>query len=298
MAVAHDATTGGMHGSIPIGGAQMPTDIRRRQTGIRLAGIRQLVGPVRMLSTAVAICGEDPALVLMGHALSLVMRLTGASVGIFYTVDQRLLKFTGDVIFTGARSTLQRELEWSILRYLERYHALDPFAPRRLATSTQAVVEANDVADINAREHSPYFTEHLRTLGVGSQISLILRSEGRIVAGIDVLQGLCEPPIGSRELSLLRANQLLIEHSYDCVRRLRSPERMHVSVALATLTRRELDVAQLVAGGASNAETAQALAISESTVKTHLLHIFEKLQVRSRSRLTSLLSKHPAYPEA
>jgi len=46
----------------------------------------------------------------------------------------------------------------------------------------------------------------------------------------------------------------------------------------------------LVARGASNGEVARALTISESTVKTHLLHIYEKLNVRSRTQLAAVLS--------
>jgi DNA-binding NarL/FixJ family response regulator len=49
------------------------------------------------------------------------------------------------------------------------------------------------------------------------------------------------------------------------------------------LSERELDVLRLIAGGANNRETAGKLFISESTVKTHLLHIYEKLGVRDRA---------------
>ncbi|MCS6843952.1 MAG: response regulator transcription factor [Caldilineales bacterium] len=49
------------------------------------------------------------------------------------------------------------------------------------------------------------------------------------------------------------------------------------------LSARELEVLSLVARGASNAEIAQALHISEATVKSHLLHIFGKLGVADRA---------------
>ncbi|MFI5954027.1 response regulator [Cryptosporangium sp. NPDC051539] len=49
------------------------------------------------------------------------------------------------------------------------------------------------------------------------------------------------------------------------------------------LSKRELEVLRLVAAGATNREAARTLFISETTVKTHLLHLFEKLGVRDRA---------------
>ena len=51
----------------------------------------------------------------------------------------------------------------------------------------------------------------------------------------------------------------------------------------SSLTPRELEVLQLVAGGASNREIGQQLMLSEATVKSHLVHIYDKLGVRSRT---------------
>ena len=49
------------------------------------------------------------------------------------------------------------------------------------------------------------------------------------------------------------------------------------------LTPREFGVLRQVAAGASNKEIADALAISEATVKIHLTHLFEKLGATSRT---------------
>jgi DNA-binding NarL/FixJ family response regulator len=50
------------------------------------------------------------------------------------------------------------------------------------------------------------------------------------------------------------------------------------------LTRRELEVLRLVAGGFSNREIADTLAMSEGTVKNHTSSILSKLGVRDRTR--------------
>ncbi len=49
------------------------------------------------------------------------------------------------------------------------------------------------------------------------------------------------------------------------------------------LSAREHDVLHAVARGASNREVADSLFISEATVKTHLIHIFQKLGVADRT---------------
>lgn len=50
-----------------------------------------------------------------------------------------------------------------------------------------------------------------------------------------------------------------------------------------TLSAREIEVLALVARGASNKEIARQLGISEATVKSHLIHIFDKLDVDDRT---------------
>jgi DNA-binding NarL/FixJ family response regulator len=51
---------------------------------------------------------------------------------------------------------------------------------------------------------------------------------------------------------------------------------------LEELTSRELEVFQLIARGLSNAEIGERLFISDTTVKTHVTHVFQKLNLRDR----------------
>ena len=54
------------------------------------------------------------------------------------------------------------------------------------------------------------------------------------------------------------------------------------------LTAREQEVFRSIAGGLSNSEIAQALYISDTTVKTHVTHILQELNLRDRVQIVVL----------
>lgn len=72
---------------------------------------------------------------------------------------------------------------------------------------------------------------------------------------------------GDSTLSPVIANRLMT--------RVRTPR--------TSLTPRELEVLKLVAAGSSNRDIGKVLFLSEATVKSHLVHIYDKLGVRSRT---------------
>ncbi|OIH95303.1 response regulator transcription factor [Curtobacterium sp. MCBA15_001] len=61
--------------------------------------------------------------------------------------------------------------------------------------------------------------------------------------------------------------------------RMRSPQ--------VNLSAREIEVLRLVADGASNGQVARTLHITDATVKSHLVHVFSKLGVSSRTAAVS-----------
>ncbi|MDI6101313.1 response regulator transcription factor [Actinoplanes sp. NEAU-A12] len=69
------------------------------------------------------------------------------------------------------------------------------------------------------------------------------------------------------------------------VRQVRSP-------APPALSARETEVLRLVAAGLTNADIGRRLFISEATVKTHLLRVFNKLDVADRTAAVTTAMRH------
>ena len=61
----------------------------------------------------------------------------------------------------------------------------------------------------------------------------------------------------------------------------------------AKLSDREIEVADLIAGGRSNKEISQALGISEPTVKKHVGHILSKLKLQDRLQIGLYVARNP-----
>jgi DNA-binding CsgD family transcriptional regulator len=60
------------------------------------------------------------------------------------------------------------------------------------------------------------------------------------------------------------------------------------SLRKLTITRRELEILELIANGMSNREIAEKLFVSENTVKTHSSRLFDKLGAKRRTQAVQL----------
>ena len=61
-----------------------------------------------------------------------------------------------------------------------------------------------------------------------------------------------------------------------------------VSLRELGITRRELEILELIADGLSNREIAEKLFVSENTVKTHSSRLFDKLSAKRRTQAVQL----------
>jgi len=71
-----------------------------------------------------------------------------------------------------------------------------------------------------------------------------------------------------------------------------SPDERELRRRAQALTGRQREVLALLVEGRSNREIAQALFVSEGTVKNHVTQILHALDVRDRTRLAVLITRH------
>jgi DNA-binding NarL/FixJ family response regulator len=82
------------------------------------------------------------------------------------------------------------------------------------------------------------------------------------------------------------------------IKRFATVRRQVPPPAVAELTPRELEVFRLIAQGLSNAEIGDELFISDTTVKTHVTRLFQKLDLRDRAQAIVLAYQTGLFDDA
>ena len=112
--------------------------------------------------------------------------------------------------------------------------------------------------------------------------------------GADVEQAIVELEAAERSFSALGALREADAAAHELRRLGRRPPRRTRDIARnsgsGSLSAREREVAELVAAGKRNRDVAAALYLSEKTVESHLARIYDKLGVRSRAALATIIA--------
>lgn len=178
--------------------------------------------------------------------------------------------------------------------YLQRYCTLDPLHPSRFAAHSGSVLTLAGELPEPLRSASVYWRRFLNPHQVVDVTEVLLRDDARPVAAFSLLRMAPAEAFSAEDLGRARAVQPLLEAALVPVLRDQRPMRTHAFTQNDTeirphLTHREQQIARLVRNGLSNKEIARDLALAQPTVKTHLLRMFRKLGVSSRTEMIGAL---------
>ena len=105
---------------------------------------------------------------------------------------------------------------------------------------------------------------------------------GKLIGTVHFAKIKDTPAFNTQDLLNLSA---VCNHFSACLAGLRNESNLAIDTQIALLTKRELQIANLVAKGLTNAAIGDRLWISENTVKKALKKMFVKLEVSSRTEM-------------
>ena len=92
-------------------------------------------------------------------------------------------------------------------------------------------------------------------------------------------------------LKVTRKKEIIVERELIVEREIPVPSQFALNeerLRELAITKRELQILELIAGGLSNREIADKLFVSENTVKTHSSRLFDKLSAKRRTQAVQI----------
>ncbi|MBR0555465.1 response regulator transcription factor [Ciceribacter sp. L1K23] len=171
--------------------------------------------------------------------------------------------------------------------YIREMHAHDPLHVRQIEHEQNPVVKMTDARRYAPESEVALYRQFLDVFKVSNTIELIFQRDRQIYAGISVMWTADDSMPTDDQFHL--ADTLHPYIAFNLKEVLPTPKAVvtQKANALLHLTQREAEVARLLCCGRTNADIAQCLGIGLATVKTHLIHIFDKAGVDNRAALVS-----------
>ncbi|WP_017318223.1 LuxR C-terminal-related transcriptional regulator [Mastigocladopsis repens] len=165
--------------------------------------------------------------------------------------------------------------------------------------------EHNPVLRYLVEHHAPIHEELLLPPGMwnticprfdhGHVMAGPIVGNGCLIGGVGLTRAWLSPAFNAQELADLSA---LCLHLSTRLTTIRSQPTQLNSVEMNRLTPREIQIAELVAQGLTNAQIGTALWITENSVKQALKRIFRKIEVSSRAELVGRLFSNTRHSTA
>ncbi len=183
-------------------------------------------------------------------------------------------------------------------RYLRDMQAFDPLNIDRLVASRKRVATMSQDRSLAPRSAFERYSRYLSDSEIADVLDFVFWQDDEPIAGLGILKQCSDPLISGETLRVAQSMQPYIEYQLGGHPRPRDRRRQRLLQRVYGLTAREIEIADLIRDGLANRDIAETLNIGLGTVKTHLLHIFQKMDVSNRTMLSTRLAQDPAPPYA
>ncbi|RRV10499.1 LuxR family transcriptional regulator [Pseudomonas sp. v388] len=175
-----------------------------------------------------------------------------------------------------------------IREYYCDYQRSDPMRAERLAALGKTFETLSEASEQHDEELLEQYQPHLHKYGVIEEIDFIFWAGGKAVASAALVQ--TQDTSTSLGIIALKEMQGYLQYGFSLLPAVKMRDREQRLRDRYKLTPKEIAVAELLVLGESNKSIASLMDVELATVKTHLIHLFQKLEVQSRSKAVSLLN--------
>jgi DNA-binding CsgD family transcriptional regulator len=256
--------------------------------GVRVATMDQLrLRDWRNVLGAVAILNEDLELsTLPRRTMAALTRVISSDMVTYNEVD--LVKHL-DRVFSAPED---RRFETGTTEHAAfmRHIAEHPVIAHNVGIADPVPRKISDFLSDRQFRSLGLYREFFRTFGLKYQIALVVHHAGKQMIGVAANRALSDFTERERTcLSVLRSHVVQSYRNGLRVEQIRT-ETSHVREGrpLSGLTQREAEVLHWVAVGRSNNDVARSIGVTAATVKKHLEHIYDKLEVTNRTAASAL----------
>jgi len=177
--------------------------------------------------------------------------------------------------------------------YEHHFTTLDPLAPRYCLANGQEVAILHEEISAATDDHLNYQSNFLNRHRIVDALEIFIQPDKEMIFGCSLLRHEKSPSFSHDDLAKAKALRAIgifaISRNFSTNRT--SPET--ISMRFPELTKREATLVKLVSEGLNNKQVCQKLNISLPTAKTHLLNVFRKMSIGSRTELVAkVLSGH------
>lgn len=192
-------------------------------------------------------------------------------------------------------SGFEKRFEDEFISQYESVYAQMDYVNWLFLSQESLVYRESDLINEELRMKSPFYLNYLKPFDLVHIAGIVLAGNSKFYGAVTLYKSAKQGDFSDKDMYILK---LLLPHLAIRFCQEKDPgERYENKGAYILkhnylLTKREIEVMELVYRGYSNVEIAEKLDLAPNTVKKHIYNMFEKINVSSRTQMVKFVLQH------
>lgn len=226
---------------------------------------------------------------LAERLLKMIRMLIPYSNGYFLVFDKDEEINRKESSFIGIKESIKE-------KYLSYFYNVDYLKYTYEFTKETETYRDTDILDDSIRKKTEFYTDFLRPNNIPFGAGIILMKDEKMLGIINLFRSSELGDFSDKDMYILDALKFhLANILYDIISKKEEKTEVNKVVQVMALnndlSEREVEVIKLINEGKTNAQIAEILLISLSTVKKHVYNIYSKIGVKSRMQLVAYMNE-------